>query len=48
MAKTLKRWSLVNRKTNKMTRSFATRDAARMNKTAVHRIFDTVNLTFVR
>lgn len=48
MAKTLKRWSLVNRKTHKMTRSFATRDAARMNKSPNQRIFDTVNLTFVR
>lgn len=48
MIKTLKRWSLINRRTNKMSRTFATRDAAREAKSPNQRIFDTVNLTFVR
>jgi hypothetical protein len=48
MNKRIKRWSLVNTKTNKMSRTFTTRDAARAAKTPNQRIFDTVNLAFVR
>lgn len=43
-----KRWVLVNRKTSKIGRSFATRDAARGAKTTNFRIFDSVTGSFVR
>lgn len=43
-----RRWSLVNRKTSNVRRSFVTRDAARIAKRSTERIFDRVNKTFVR
>jgi hypothetical protein len=44
----LRRWVLVNRNTSKMTRSFKTRDAARIAKGPNHIIFDTVKSAIVR
>lgn len=43
-----KRWSLINKKTGKVRRSLATRDAARAVKRGTERIFDNVNLQYVR
>ena len=43
-----KRWSLVNRRTGKASRSFSTRSAARTAKTANFRIFDLNKQVFVR
>lgn len=43
-----KRWVLVNRKTSKASRSFATRDAARGAKTTNFRIYDKLTGSFVR
>ena len=48
MKSVTKRWTLVNRKTAKAGRSFATRTLARINKTANQRIFDTATASFVR
>ena len=45
---TLKRWSLVNRRTGKASRPFSTRAAARLNKTRNFRIFDNLSYKFVR
>jgi hypothetical protein len=47
-AKTTKRWALYNTRTNKLTKSFSVREDARLNKSSVHRIFDTKNSIFVR
>lgn len=43
-----KRWTLINRRTGKASRSFSTRSAARTAKTANFRIFDLNKQVFVR
>lgn len=46
-----KRWTLVNRKTGKTVRAFATRAAARLGKEGTvnkFRIYDTVTGSYVR
>lgn len=43
-----KRWSVINKKTQKARASFTTRDSARSNKRSTEYIFDNYELRAVR